>query len=309
MSPDDSELNLFSLENIPVSDWKRKPSKPKDILDDAREFGGWTLEKLQVLELYFKLYRRVAGSGTYIDAFAGDGRVSVDGKERPGSVDVAIRSRAFRSLHLVEKDADLNTRLDHYIRYNFTGKARRHIKLYPPSDCNSLIPELLANGSIDPDRPCFAFLDPDSTQLAWSTVESLAQFRDFDPEARRCKVELWILFNTHQAFQRMWPKDRLAHPTNPNPRALNSIMGDESAWLDLYEEGKGVGALVYRYAERLMDELGYQWAYPQIILDPSTGRPQYHMVHATDHPAAVGFMRWAKSELTPHGGDQLELFN
>ncbi len=31
-----------------------------------------------------------------------------------------------------------------------------------------------------------------------------------------------------------------------------------------------------------------------VIRDPETGRPQYHMVHASDHPAAFGLMRWAE---------------
>ena len=34
---------------------------------------------------------------------------------------------------------------------------------------------------------------------------------------------------------------------------------------------------------------------PQLFNDRSTGRPQYHMLHATDHPSAVSFMRWGKA--------------
>jgi hypothetical protein len=32
---------------------------------------------------------------------------------------------------------------------------------------------------------------------------------------------------------------------------------------------------------------------PHPIRDPGTNRVQYHMIHATDHPAAIEFMRWA----------------
>ncbi len=42
-----------------------------DATIELREFGEWTLEKLKLLELYLKQYRRVAGNGTYIDGVRG----------------------------------------------------------------------------------------------------------------------------------------------------------------------------------------------------------------------------------------------
>ena len=71
-------------------------------------------------------------------------------------------------------------------------------------------------------------------------------------------------------------------------------MGGRAAWWDLWKDHQPSSALVNRFAERLRG-LGYQYALPQLIRDPITRRPQYQMFHATDHPSAVSFMRWAKS--------------
>ena len=74
----DDELSLFKLP--PRSKPRRRqPSEVKDLFQQARRFHGWTLDKLEVLRLYLKMYRRVAGSGAYLDAFAGEGRALIRG--------------------------------------------------------------------------------------------------------------------------------------------------------------------------------------------------------------------------------------
>src|ERR1700728_3451761 len=82
---------------------KLRLSKSKRSIDEPRIFHGWTQHKLEILRIYLTLYRRVAGNGTYIDGFAGDGRIEVDGKERGGSASVALKSGAFKSFHLYER--------------------------------------------------------------------------------------------------------------------------------------------------------------------------------------------------------------
>lgn len=44
-----------------------------------------------------------------------------------------------------------------------------------------------------------------------------------------------------------------------------------------------------------------------MILDPKTCRPQYHMIHASDHPRAFEFMRWAERKSSPYAGEKLAL--
>src|SRR2546421_9773051 len=84
------EEQLFETQLVRDARALRIP-RPKHALDEAREFGGWTLNKLDVLALYLRMYRRVAGNGTFIDGFAGTGTVKIRGSgERPGSASVAL---------------------------------------------------------------------------------------------------------------------------------------------------------------------------------------------------------------------------
>lgn len=282
-------------ENVPlfdVEDFISAPSlKPgrrsKGAAPDPREFGGWTLDKLGILERYLKVYRRVAGSGTFLDCFAGEGHATIKGQVVRGSPLIALDSGAFRRIVAIEFDRELATRLETATIGHRRGD-RCDVRC---GDSNLLIPDLLEQGLIDAKRPCFAFLDPDSTQLNWSTVEKLASFKAYDPERKQCKVELWILFNEQQAIQRLWPKDKTTAP--PHAHVLDRVMGGSEAWRDLWEEQRGPQWLVGRYRQRLV-ALGYRHVQMQQILDPNTGRAQYWMVHATDHDAAVRFMHWSK---------------
>ncbi len=296
--PADDELRLFDL---PVS--VRKPRglrlrRAKDSSIELREFGAWTLSKLTVLKLYLKQYRRVAGNGSYIDGFAGQGSVAIadNADEQLGSARIAIEARAFRHLHLFEKDQATMADLRYNLGYHYPQRRRRGVHLYE-GDFNDEIVRLLDEGLVLRDKPCFAFLDPNSTELAWSTVERLAGYKEPVAPPGTCKVELWILFNTHQAFGRL--VDRQSSPTyelSGRAKALDRVMGSRDAWWQLYKDGAHINAFARRYADRLRDELGYGFAHPQLISDPTTGAPQYFMIHASDHPAAFDFMRWAKTQ-------------
>ena len=143
------------------------------------------------------------------------------------------------------------------------------------------------------DKPCFAFLNPNSTQLAWNTVKAIAEYKG-GPDGG-LKVELWILVNTHQALARLMPR----HPSETygksgEAKALDRVMGGREAWWDLFENRHSPRALADRYANRLMNELNYGLARTHLILDRVSKRPQYYMVHASDHRAAFSFMRWAE---------------
>jgi len=289
----ESDNRLFDFADIPtrVQDQRGRERPAPTPFEEIRAMHSWTLDKLQVLELYLKLYRRVAGSGTYIDAFAGDGRISVDGRVQDGSALVATKAKAFRRLFLMEINRQRNTRLRRHLTDELPARTSERCNVLPPGDANEQIPALLAAGDIDGTRPVFALLDPDSTQLEWATVEALAGYKQLDDRGQ-CKVELWILFNTHQAIQRIWPVDR----SRPNPFAqvLDRVLGGRGAWQDLFTSNKSAKHLMIRYARRLQTELGYLYVNQQAITDHATGRDQYHMIHASDHPAAADFMTWAR---------------
>ena len=302
MKGQESLLGELELDRL-INEIDEAPAPPRanDVATEIREFHGWTLDKLEVFEKYLKLYRRVAGSGAFIDAFAGTGygRAVSQGRSvrRDGSSLVAARSGAFATIDLIEKDgACRSTLLDAVaaLPVEMRDRIRAH-----PGDCNVVLPALLSEERFDVDRPCFVLLDQESTQLDWTTIEALAAWKTYEPPTtskgrpKSCKVELWILFNSHQVINRLWPKDRDRYPDSFSPATLDRILGGRDAWWDLWETHQPSSALVQRFADRLRS-LGYVYAIPQVIKDPATGRAQYHMFHATDHPSAVSFMRWAK---------------
>ena len=293
----DAELDAMIVE---INSGRSVP-EARDIATQIREFHGWTLNKLDVFENYLKMYRRVAGGGTYIDAFAGTGkgRLLENGQSivRDGSSLIASKSGAFSDLHLIEKNRINCELLDSEVKA-LDPRQSSKIQTYN-DDCNSVICELLEGGELDKFKPCFALLDQESTQLDWDTIDKLAHWKSYEPpptnsgRPKKCKVELWILFNSHQAMSRLWPHDRGKFPESFSPQTLDRVFGSREAWWDLWEKRKSFKVLIDRFTEQLRS-LGYQYVLPQLIKDPLSGRPQYHMIHATDHPSAVSFMRWAK---------------
>ena len=312
---EEQENSLFSdaeLDEMVVESESTRPVPgAKDPITEIREFYGWTLDKLEVLNLYLKLYRRVAGGGTFIDAFAGtgEGRTATNGEGElhDGSSLIAAKSGAFSDLHLIERNPTSFGRLKVAIS-SLSDRLQSTISLHK-GDCNRIIPDLLQENELDSSRPCFVLLDQDSTQLEWDTIETLAHWKSYEPpptakgRPRACKVELWILFNSHQAIYRLWPDNRSKYPKTLSARTLDRIFGERDNWWDLWEGDKPSGALVERYAD-LLRGLGYQYVIPQPIKDPDTGRPQYHMFHATDHPSAISLMRWTKKKISGYENQQ-----
>lgn len=236
-----------------------------------------------MLGLYLSVYRRIAGSGSYIDGFAGNGRIRVNGETRPGSATVAIESRAFRNLAFYERPRMARS-LEKYLDGRLDAKTRSRCTVVP-GDFNEQILHDLAAERFPRDKPCFAFLDPNSTQLDWRTIEALAKYKTYDGDGR-CKVELWILLNTHQALMRI---------VQSHPKVVDRMLGGRDAWDDLRRAHAPAGAYATRYAERLED-LGYKLASPALIRARVNGRPMYYMIHASDHPAAHKLMRWTRFE-------------
>lgn len=272
---------------------KLKLRQPKRSIDDPRIFHGWTQHKLEILRIYLTLYRRVAGNGTYIDGFAGDGRITIHGKERGGSASVALSSGAFKTFHLYERPRKA-ARLRKWVDVN-AKEIQKGRTTVAGGDFNQNVLTDLSSGAIPIDRPCFAFLDPDSTELDWATVEALAQYKSDCNPPDTCKVEMWILLNTYQVLLRLMPKKK-----PPHEETLDRWLGGHAGWHDLYESGNRLAsAYATRYAERLISEFGYGAAIPITVRDPQTGAPQYHMIHASDHVAAHDFMRWATLHAHP----------
>jgi three-Cys-motif partner protein len=278
-----------------------KIPRARDVITEAREFGGWTIEKLQVLRLYLKMYRQVAGGGSYIDGFAGEGLVRVKDKseQSEGSALIALRSTAFKQLFLYERPR-VAAKLRNHLADNCTAREIERCRIRG-GDFNELVREDMADDLIPREKPCFAFLDPNSTQLDWVTIEALSQYKSFVPNPDRpkhphqCKVELWVLLNTHQALLRLRERTRRpGYETSPSALTMDRVMGGREAWQAYLEEAhRGPAYLAWLFERNLCERLGYRAARSLLILDPKSHRPQYYMVHASDHPAAFSFMRFA----------------
>jgi three-Cys-motif partner protein len=284
---DESRLfDMAAVESELLKTQGLKVSRARSSIDEARVFSGWTVHKLEILRVFLTQYRRVAGNGTYIDGFAGQGIITVDGEQRPGSAGVALTSGAFKSLRFYERPRMAN-KLNAWLAETGTDRQRARCTVVA-GDCNSRISADLESGVIPKDKPCFAFLDPNSTELDWTTVARLAAYKADCEPPKTCKIELWILLNTYQVLMRLLPLDG-----KPNTKVMNRWLGDEAGWKDLYESGASPGQYALRYTQRLMSDFGYGLAVPLLIRDPKTQKPQYHMIHASDHKAAHEFMRWA----------------
>jgi three-Cys-motif partner protein len=308
---DESQLHLFDAADYNPEQFVRDATalhipRPKRLLDETREFGGWVIDKLDLLALYLKQYRRVAGGGTYIDGFAGTGRIRVNGVDRKGSAAIAIDSGSFREMLFFERPHKAK-RLQTFIRDEIPERRTRQCSVYG-GDFNQLIVPLLDDQAIPRDKPCFAFLDPNSTQLAWETVGRLAEYKGSRPD-QGLKMELWILLNTHQALSRLMPREPPRdYEESGNARALDRVMGGREAWWDIFEQRRGPRTLAERYAARLTGELNYGAARTHLILDRKTKRPQYYMIHAGDHKAAFSFMRWAEVQTAQERWETPTLF-
>ena len=227
----------------------------------APAFGGrWTEEKLVILERYLDAYTTALKDTPfklwYIDAFAGAGCVEISADEQrdfrrfvSGSAERALNvtDKSFDKLVFVEQDAERCAGLKTLME----GHSNRNIVI-ENGDAN----EFIAN--LDDDwrgRRGVLFLDPDATQVEWSTLERIATFEALDT---------WILFPVY-AISRMLP--RLRQPDENWAARLDKIYGDES-WERLYQESRqfnlfdmdereqGVKELRNIYKDKLFDLFG-----------------------------------------------------
>lgn len=303
------QLELLEAEiETQVVEPKHRPAKVGSE-ESIRHFRGWAIDKLDVFRLYLSMYRRVAGGGVYIDGFAGSGRLVADrdssSEESSGSPIRALESGAFKFHHLVELSPTHVSALEQLIATR-TERERNKVAVYQ-GDSNAVIEQIL--DAWNPEfRRCFAFLDPNSTQLDFRTVRRLARHftyecgPDNDPERpAQCKIELWILFNDKKALQRMWPADRIKHELPIGAESLDRVFGGRESWLDVWDSNGTIPQLRARYADLLRD-LGYFYVSETPIFDPDSGSVAYHMIHASDHPAAQRFMAWARRRLSIDAG-------
>ena len=212
------------------------------------QFGStWTEEKLQILEDYLKAYTTALKDQrfhlTYVDAFAGNGYVSL-GRSKPdagfgplveeleeldrgiiqGSARRAIEvdDKPFDSLVFVETNPEYVNQL-RSMELEFPN---RDIQI-EQSDSNDFLRSWCERRSRAFGIPwrghrAVVFLDPFATQVEWHTIEALAT-----TEA----IDLWILFPV-SALTRIMSRDR--EPDENHATILDRVYGGPE-WRTLYQ--------------------------------------------------------------------------
>jgi len=161
-----------------------------------------------------------------------------------------------------------------------------------------------ALGVIEPQAATFAFLDPEGTELHWTTVERLANHkRGHSPY----KVDLLILFPLQMCVLRL-----LNFKTGVVPKVheqkLERMLGAESPWRDIWrmrltgeittaEETRA--AFLDAYCHQIK-KLGYKHVLAREVVSDE-GRPLYYLVFASDHDAGKRIMRheFAATQMEP----------
>ena len=204
---------------------------------NSTTFGGrWTIDKLEILRRYLKEYTTVLKEKPskerpfnliYVDAFAGEGswcpgkghyqEYEEFGELRQGSPRIAlgIQDRAFDRFLFIEKDQQRSKSLQE-LRSEFPN---RNIEIVN-GDANTELPRFCSKLR-DFDR-AVVFLDPFATEVAWETVEVIAQTE---------KIDCWILFPI-MAINRMMPTGN--EPTPALAERLDRVFGSREHWQSLY---------------------------------------------------------------------------
>ena len=261
------------------------------------EFGGdWTVKKLEVIENYLDAYTTALKKQrfrlVYIDAFAGDGTVTLETPDSEfrrvvdGSARLAleVNDKQFDRLVFVEQDGErckeLRKLRDHY--------PTRRVEI-AQADANTFLQDL------ELDRYAWRgvlFLDPFATQVEWATVQRIASLEALDT---------WLLFPL-SAIARMLPKSRIPDDIDPAwANRLTRIYGDAS-WRDLYRENPqqelfgapqeerttGVDGLLEIYKKNLKHAFGARLLEKSVTLKAATNSPLFELIFCVGNPNGIG---------------------
>jgi three-Cys-motif partner protein len=147
-------------------------------------------------------------------------------------------------------------------------------------DINLRIHDILGAGTIKPTTATFALLDQRTFECDWATVQAIARHKQTH------KIEIFYFLATG------WLDRSIAAVSRPETADRLTKWWGRDDWRDLRKTSSAVRGV--QLAERFKTELGYTYAYPYPIHSARRGgRIMYHMIHATDHPAASPLMQRA----------------
>lgn len=258
----------------------------------VRPIKDHTLDKLAVLESYFPAFCTAcsgkAPGWNVVDGFCGPGFNEVErtGELVYGSPLLALRAEpAFNRCLCMDLDADnvatLKARSQPY--------GERAVVLR--GDCNvDLVPAMYEH--LERAAPTLCVLDPEGTELHFSTIEAASKFRT-GPR----KTELLILLPTHTGFIRMLSVDK--PPEQWAIDRMNALYGTQGFWERIYNERRdgstttdeATTRYVKLFAWNLKEWLGYKTVLDrEIRADAFRGALRYFLIFATDSNAGREIM-------------------
>ena len=264
---------------------------------DLREWGFWTEIKLDALDRYltrFTTASKRAPTAVYLDLFAG----SVDNIRRDdntrrftGSTVRALETiPPFTHLRFFEMSQQaLKLRCDLSARFPDDD---RYVVI--DGDCNVTISrtlhDLRAQG-LD-FSPTFCFIDPDGLDVDWSTLSTVASFKN---SRAKTKPEMLILLS-HTTIPRLAGWDSSMGLDEELSSAVTALYGTQD-WRHIHNRrthhGLRAGDARTLYTElfryRIQQMLGYRRTLT-IEMGNERGAPVYVLVFCTDHSAGVKIM-------------------
>jgi three-Cys-motif partner protein len=270
---------------------KKVPPPPPAPVDElpvrTSGAGPWTLEKLEIVWRYLLAFSNAckrAPAFHFVDGFSSLG-VNVIGNRRvAGSPLLALEAEpVFSKCLLMDLDEEtVGILQQRTAKYGDRAVVRQ-------GDCNvDLVPAM--RDVLGPWDPGLVLLDPEGTELAWSTVEAIARFK-----TRKTKLEQLILLATHTGWLRMLAKDGTVQDWAAEK--MTHMYGNEK-WRDIHQ-ARALGRIstddattdyVRLYGNGLRD-LGYTHVLDREIRDRGfDGRLRYFLIFASEHDLGYKIM-------------------
>jgi three-Cys-motif partner protein len=260
-----------------------------------RSWGWWTEQKLDILGDYLAAFNKASAAArttVYLDLFAGQAQnVSRSRTEHliRGSARRALETKppftVLRFFELASRATELKAALD--AEY---PDSRDRFNVVP-GDCNATITAALAELADLNWAPTFAFLDQQSTEVQWQTLQQLAQHKRKD----KWKTELWLLCASGLLPRGLRLRTEAIDTTTAD--RMSAMFGTD-AWaeaLDATRAGELSPAdfrseLTNLMRWRLEQALGYKMTLVFKVTNTS-GSEIFDMIFATDHWAGEKIMK------------------
>lgn len=251
----------------------------------SQRFGGpWTELKLDVLKRYLESYVKALKNQpfhkVYIDSFAGDGAVETKtGRVLAGSARIALDIDGFDEYVFIEREDEYIKALQELCSHYPTKKVT-----LLSGDANQQVKKWVSTVAKVQRMRGVAFFDPFGMELAWDTLQAVAQTRVLD---------VWYWFSLSGLY-RQTPRSR--HKISDDKIAsVTKVFGTDQWLTDFYSENPQLSwfedtedyvradvQYLEDWAKRRLETIFPAVAKPLRL--PLTGAPRYAFFFAVSNP-------------------------